>query len=246
MAFCRDSLVERRMAAFRLPLFGLSLLLVLFAGCDFGGHPSSPARSVRDIDPMYPVGAFALTERSGRRIRDSDLRGKVWIASFVFTRCTGPCPQVTATMARLQSELKGTEELRLVTFSVDPERDDPAELTRYANHFRADPERWLFLTGKEEEIHHLIEEGFKLAVARKGQARAPVYEFKTKESHGDFDHSTRLAVVDRQGRIRGYYDGIRDELMGPDADALFTKELQRLKDKVAALVHEPGSPSGIN
>jgi protein SCO1 len=217
------------MGASRSVLFGL--LLAATSGCDFAGsgRSSAPAHSTRDIDPMYPVGEFALTERSGKTVRASDLRGKVWIASFVFTRCTGPCPQVTATMARLQSELKDVNDLRFVTFTVDPERDDPAELTRYANHFRADPERWLFLTGKEEEIHHLMRDGFKLAIARNEKANAPGDEF---------DHSTRLAVVDREGRIRGYYDGIRDERL-PSADARFESEIARLKQKVDAVLREP-------
>jgi protein SCO1 len=238
MAFCRYSL-DDPMATCRSILFGL-LLLFAIGGCDFAGsgRSSVPANSTRDIDPMYPVGEFALTERSGKSVRASDLRGKVWIASFVFTRCTGPCPQVTATMARLQSELKDVEDLRLVTFTVDPQRDDPAELARYADHFRADPERWLFLTGKEEEIHRLMRDGFKLAIARNENAKAPGDEF---------DHSTRLAVVDCEGRIRGYFEGIRDErLPRADADARFETALQRLKDKIGALVHEPGSPSGIN
>src|SRR5207237_235111 len=114
-----------------------------------------------------PVGSFALTERSGKTVTDQDLKGKVWIASFVFTRCTGPCPQVTATIARLQSELAGEPDVRFVTFTVDPGRDDLATLRQYAAHFKADPERWLFLTGDEAAIHKLLQERFKQATGRK-------------------------------------------------------------------------------
>src|SRR5262249_42016710 len=115
------------------------------------------------------VPAFELIERSGQSVSDTTLRGKVWIASFVFTRCTGPCPQVTRTMERLQKELNlaRRDDVRLVTFTVDPERDQPKELQDYARHFQADPRKWLFLTGKKEDIHRLLREGFKVGVEEK-------------------------------------------------------------------------------
>jgi protein SCO1/2/putative membrane protein len=146
------------------------------------------------------VGAFSLTERSGRTITDEDLAGKVWIASFQFTRCTGPCPQISQTMRRLQKELAALPDVRLVTFTVDPERDHPEELRRYAEHFEADPERWLFLTGPEKEIYRLLKEGFHVhAAQRQGKARTPGAEV---------EHGTKLVVVDRHGHVRGYYDGL--------------------------------------
>src|SRR5437763_6353414 len=123
--------------------FPLALLAPLL-GCGLysGRTPTPPAPETPELD--FPVGRFALTERSGKAVTDADLRGKVWVASFVFTRCTGPCPQVTATVARLQSQLPKDPGLRLVTFTVDPTRDDPAELKRHAEHFKADPDRWRF------------------------------------------------------------------------------------------------------
>src|SRR5947208_7826939 len=130
------------------PLLRL-LCVALLAGC-------VSCRKSPPPDDLGAVGPFALTERGGGTVSDETLRGKVWVASFVFTRCTGPCPQVTGTMARLQSELIGEPGVLLATFTVDPARDDPAELRKYAELFRADPERWLFLTGPEEEIYRVI------------------------------------------------------------------------------------------
>jgi cytochrome oxidase Cu insertion factor (SCO1/SenC/PrrC family) len=176
-----------------------------------------------------PVGPFSLMERSERTVTKNDLLGKVWVASFVFTRCTGPCPQVTATMARLQQDFAGDRDVRLVTFTVDPERDDPKELTRYAGHFQADPERWLFLTGKEEAIHRLLREEFKLAVEHnKGKEVKPGDEFT---------HSTWLVVVDRRGHIRGYYDGILQANM-EQTEAEFEDNLKALRRTVKALLQE--------
>jgi|YNPBryunderm2012_1023409.scaffolds.fasta_scaffold51158_1 protein SCO1/2 len=152
---------------------------------------------------LLEVPPFTLTERSGKQVSRDDLLGKVWIASFVFTHCTGPCPSVTATMAKLQADLKLVEEpnLRLVTFTVDPDRDNPQVLQNYAKNFRADPERWLFLTGEEAQIHELLRNGFRIHAAASANPKPPPGQ--------EYDHSTRLVVVDQQGRIRGYYDGYR-------------------------------------
>jgi cytochrome oxidase Cu insertion factor (SCO1/SenC/PrrC family) len=181
------------------------------------------------IDDFGPVGEFALTERSGDVVRDADLRGKVWVASFVFTRCTGPCPQVSATVARLQSQLTDRD-VRFVTFTVDPERDGPKELAQYAEHFRADPQRWLFLTGKQDDIYRLLREGFHVPVEQnEGEARKPGNEVM---------HSTKLVVVDRRGHLRGsYFDALPDSrALDPEGD--FEDNLQRLRQTVAALLRE--------
>jgi cytochrome oxidase Cu insertion factor (SCO1/SenC/PrrC family) len=169
---------------------------------------------------------FSLTERTGKTITREDLKGKVWVASFVFTRCSGPCPAVTATVARLQAELADEPNVRFVTFTVDPERDDPAELTKYAERYRADGERWLFLTGPEASVHSLMNEGFKIAVSKKADG-APGDEF---------DHSTRLVLVDQQGRIRGYYDGMPPDR--PGAQEQYESGLKSLQVAVRTLVRE--------
>ena len=172
-----------------------------------------------------PIADFALTERSGRTITRADLDGKVWIASFVFTRCTGPCPQVSATVARIQKELQNEPDVQLVTFTVDPEHDTPDELKEYAKHFNADPERWWFLSGPEEEIHRLSEKSFLLGAQRNtGKDVTPGTAVA---------HSTKLAVVDRRGHIRGYFDGRQVDDLGQPVD-----EVPKLCQAVAVLLRE--------
>src|SRR5947209_4128147 len=101
------------------------LLVPLVVGCGLSASRPTVFKSPEpDLD--FPVGSFALTERSGRKVSEKDLHGKVWVASFVFTRCTGPCPQVTATVTRLQDELNDPG-VMFVTFTVDPTRDDVNE-----------------------------------------------------------------------------------------------------------------------
>ncbi len=176
-------------------------------------------------------GSFQLTDSTGNSFPSQNLQGKVWIASFVFTRCTGPCPAVTATMARLQEELKDLPNLRLVTFTVDPERDDPAELTRYATNFRANPTRWTFLTGTEKEIHSLMKNGFKLGISR------PDTPVKGQE----FDHSTKIVLVDEEGTIRGYFNGVEGNLPEDKfAKQDFEDNLINLKKNARNLSHGKG------
>jgi cytochrome oxidase Cu insertion factor (SCO1/SenC/PrrC family) len=202
---------------------------LFLAGCGLAAGPQpAPAPEPPDLD--FPVGSFRLTERGGRTVTDADLRGKVWVASFIFTRCNGPCPQVTSTMRRLQSEL--ADELRagglkLVTFTVDPKHDDLRKLREYADGRGAHPDHWLFLTGDEATIHTLLREQFKLPASRRTGPNV--------EPGAEFDHSPRLVVVDKEGVIRATYPGIRDDSF-EDADATFEADLARLRQKARELL----------
>jgi cytochrome oxidase Cu insertion factor (SCO1/SenC/PrrC family) len=128
---------------------------------------------------------FELTECRGRKVRNADLRGEVWVADFIFTRCAGQCPVISAQMQRLSRTL---ESVRFVSFSVDPGYDRPEVLAEYANRYGADATRWLFLTGDKETLN-------RLAVA-----------FHMNKIDEPAFHSNYFAAVDREGRIRGFYD----------------------------------------
>lgn len=223
-----DSLSCRVAAGFAQPTrwiaYALCTCLCAWTGCAKPGATTAVQRE----ELILPLDDFALTERGGKIIRKSDLEGKVWIASFIFTRCTEHCPQVTSTVARLQSELAGEPNVRFVTFTVDPARDNPDELKHYATTFRADAERWLFLTGQEPDIRRLLVESFKVPVTRNENA--------TKVSQ-EYDHSTRLAVVDKRGNVRGYFQGMANPERQESAAEL-EADLARLKEKVKALLAE--------
>lgn len=145
-----------------------------------------------DLPVMSTVPDFTLIERSSREVNNQELAGKIWIADFVYTSCGGLCPIMSEKMRKLQDALPA--EVRLVSFSVDPDVDTPAVLTSYAKKFGADPNRWLFLTGNKESLYKLSKEGFKLAVDNTGGTELE-----------PITHSSRFALVDQQGRIRGYY-----------------------------------------
>lgn len=144
--------------------------------------------------PSYQdVTDFTLIEASGKTVKLADMRGKVWVASFIFTSCAGSCPIMTHHLAKAQADLPVRDDFKLVSVSVDPERDTPAVLTQYAAKNGADRSRWLFLTGDKAQIHRLSRQTFKLAVDDSGTT---------------VDHSSKFVLVDRNGVIRGYYSGL--------------------------------------
>ncbi|MFO0826180.1 MAG: SCO family protein [Gemmataceae bacterium] len=198
------------------------------AGCGLFARPhSTPQTTPTDPDLDWKLEPFSLTERSGRTVTDKDLRGSVWVASFIFTRCNGPCPAVSSTVGKLQADFKDEPGVKFVTFTVDPKRDDLAALKDYANARGADPERWLFLTGDEATIHELIAKQFKQGVGRNDLPNAKPGE--------EFIHSSKLMVVDRNGVIRGMYEGLpNDRSLDPKGD--FDANLDRLKARVKELL----------
>ena len=154
---------------------------------------STPMPSLGQVPP------FALVNRDGRAIRGADLLGAPYLADFVFTRCGASCPMMSLRLSRLDQELP--KELRLVSFSVDPDYDTPAVLTRYAATFKAS-DRWLFLTGPRDALFRLSQQGFKLGV-----------DVPPGAGTDTILHSTRFVLVDRHGTIRRYYDAFDDESM---------------------------------
>ncbi|CAB4244435.1 Cu2+-binding oxygen sensor (SCO1/SenC/PrrC family) [Methylacidimicrobium sp. AP8] len=147
------------------------------------------------------VETFSLTDQSKKTVTLGDLRGKVWVADFIYTSCPGPCPAETLRMKEIQDLVAGLPDVRLVSFSVDPGVDTPEVLARYAQAHGADPAKWYFLTGTVKEIWRLATESFALAVGENPPNR-PAEE-------GPVFHSTQFALVDQEGRIRAYYDGLR-------------------------------------
>lgn len=150
----------------------------------------------KNLEKLGELPSFTmLSAATHKNVRKEDLLGNVWVANFIFTRCAGPCPILTSNMSKLQEDLP--KEVRLITFTVDPDWDKAEVLARYAKSFNADTSRWLFLTGTKKELYDLVYAGFKLSVLEepKNQAGSRVI------------HSTKLVLVDKKGTIRGYYDG---------------------------------------
>ena len=150
--------------------------------------------------PLLPEFHFsAATAQAISQIGTADLQGKVWIADFVFTRCSGPCPMLSANMQALRKRLP--DDVLTVSFAVDPTHDTVQVLKRYAKRFNADPKRWFFASGSEADMRRLLGDGFKVALARNPDA-AP----------GEIiAHTTKFVLIGRDGRIQAYYDGLEQQ-----------------------------------
>ncbi len=154
-----------------------------------------------DLPVIATVPEFRLVDQDGESFGSDDLRGRVWIASFIYTTCPGPCPRIVARTAEVARRMGPREDLLFVSFSVDPQADTPQVLAAYARTRAIDTRRWKFVTGKPEAVFTLVRTGFMLALAS-----ADKLDEELLLSEGPIVHSTRLVLVDRELRIRAYYD----------------------------------------
>lgn len=173
--------------------FALAAVLLLAAACTApASDPMQRLEHARSLDEARPVAAFELTDQHGREFTQARLRGK-WNVLFAgFTHCPDICPTTLTLLATAQKRAGiGSEDLRMVFVSVDPERDKPAHLAEYLGHFDSE---WTGLSGAKEELDHLMD---SLQMA---YVRVPM-------GNGEYtmDHSTALALIDPEGRMRGYF-----------------------------------------
>ena len=151
-----------------------------------------------NLETFYPVPDFSLTDQTDKPVTLHELKGRVWVADFIFTNCGGTCPVMTEKMRKLQETLPA--DIRLVSFTVDPARDTSKALAAYAAEHGATRERWLFLTGDKQELYDICIKGFKLPLQDdEGTPLEPI------------THSTRFVLVDKEGQVRGYYSGTEEE-----------------------------------
>ena len=151
-----------------------------------------------NLETLYPVPDFSLTDQTDQPVSLHELKGRVWVADFIFTNCGGTCPVTTEKMRKLQEALPA--DIRMVSFTVDPARDTSKALAAYAAEHGATRERWLFLTGDKQALYDICIKGFKLPLLDdEGTPLEPI------------THSTRFVLVDKKGQIRGYYSGTEEE-----------------------------------
>ncbi|MGB7413485.1 MAG: SCO family protein [Thermosynechococcaceae cyanobacterium] len=177
---------------------------------------------------------FTLTDQNGQSLKQQDLRGQVWVASFIYTSCPDVCPLITRQVAALRDALAASQLLgdsvRLVSFTVDPERDSPAVLQTYAQKFKAEnPKRWAFLTGDSDQMRALLVDGFHLIVEPNAQAVMGDHAPAQMAATGDIAHSNRAMIVDRCGQVRAIHP-----VLDPD-------RFKQLVRDLTAVVQETGT-----
>jgi protein SCO1 len=155
------------------------------------------------LPKIKPAPEFTLTKQDGKRLALKELRGKVLAVTFIFASCADTCPLLTAKMASIQNRL-GSDfgpKVYFVSITVDPERDTPQALKRYAEAYKANSTGWAFLTGTPAEIRDVAK-------------RYGIYAKKT--SRGDVDHTFLTSLVDQSGILRVQYMGVQfnpDEML---------------------------------
>lgn len=174
----------------RIPSPALALVGALalgLGGCGGSGpEAATPPASTEPVPVLHEVPAFELVGDDGRPLTNASFEGKVWVASFLFTSCGDVCPAMVSKIQLLQHTLP--EGAVALSVSVDPDRDTPAKLRAYAQFNHRQEGKWLLATGKWEVISELAQKGFYL-----GGGKRQI-------------HSPRFGLVDKWGRLRGYYD----------------------------------------
>ncbi|HEY2081863.1 MAG TPA: SCO family protein [Verrucomicrobiae bacterium] len=206
---------------------GVGLLLLIMAlSLVFLLAKARSAAEHRESLPVYAqVADFSLTNQNGAAVSLADLRGRVWIADIIFTRCPGPCLRMTRQMKELQDALPKDAPTKLVSLTTDPDYDTPAVLKLYGERAGADTNRWTFFTGTKLQIASLATGSLKLsAVEKKLDERASPDDL--------WVHSTIFVIVDKRAQLRGVY-----QTGGEDVD--WTVEKQKILDAAKQLEREP-------
>jgi protein SCO1/2 len=160
----------------------------------------------------FTVPAFSFTNQSNETLTSEFVKGKIWVADYFFTTCTSICPKLTTHLQKVQDAYKGDDAVKIVSFTVDPERDTAATLKRYAASYDANLSQWQFVTGAKKDLYGFARKGLFI-IATDGDG-----------GPGDFIHSENLVLMDKENHIRGYYDGTSDREVNQ-----LIKDIQRLK-----------------
>jgi len=156
----------------------------------------------RPLDVIGTVPNFTLTNQFVQTLSLSNLLGQVWVADVIFTRCPVSCERMTQRMLALQKDLPARWPVQFVSITADPLRDPPEVLKRYAERHGVEQKRWHFLTGLKHDVYALSVGGLKFAVLDNDNKTTP---------DDLFVHSTKFVLVDKRGKIRGYFEGTEEE-----------------------------------
>jgi protein SCO1/2 len=163
------------------------------------------ARAMRPRPPLPVLGRvpeFRLVDELGAPFTTTSMNDHVSVVDFIFTRCPSSCPRLTATMRDLQTRFqRDAADVKLVSFSVDPENDTPHVLSEYARNASADPARWTFVTGPVDDVTRAVVLGFKVSAAK----------IATGANDYDVVHGEWMVLVDGKGNVRGYYPTSTEE-----------------------------------
>lgn len=177
-------------------------------------NPDLVDESLRTVDKYHRVGSFNLTNQDGKKTTEKDFRNKIYITDFFFVTCPTICPKMTGQMHRVYNEFKDNDDIAFLSHTVMPEADSVPVLKEYADKLNVETKKWKFVTGDKKQIYNLARKTYFAAV--------------TEGDGGvnDFIHTENFVLVDKEKRLRGFYDGTSK------------KDVDRLIEDINALLYE--------
>lgn len=184
----------------------LLLFFLILCGIFIGYHMYEVKQQPQTLpvygNPGHKVGAFTFVNQDGKTITDKDVAGKIRVAEYFFTTCKTICPKLNENLNKVYEAYKGNDDVMLLSHTVDPEHDSIPALKEYSRRFDADSKQWEFMTGKKQDLYNMARYEYLIS-AQDDTSGVPI--------SSDFIHDNHYALVDRDGRIRGFYDGLKQE-----------------------------------
>ena len=162
-------------------------------------NPELVDESKQNVTKGHRIGDFELVNQDGKTVTNKDFDEFYYVTDFFFTTCPTICPSMSAQMQRVQKKYKDDEDFKILSHTVQPEVDSVPVLKEYANLYEADPKKWIFVTGDKKMIYDLARKSYFAAVT------------EGDGGPGDFIHTENFVLVDKEKRIRGFYDGTSEE-----------------------------------
>ena len=195
----------------RIPIF-LTIFFIVLAACflyfatnvidEF--EKKKPALPMLGNDHNHHVQPFSFINQDGITITEQTTKGKICVVEYFFATCKGICPKMNENMRIIYDAYKGNNDVLILSHTVDPQKDSVAALKAYSNKFKADAQHWMFLTGDKKQLYEAARFSY-LINAQQDTAGLTIDK--------DFIHDKHFVLVDRIGRIRGFYDGLEESSM---------------------------------
>ena len=202
----------------RKAIFYLVFFTVLVVGFFFVLKEVIPGYGVKRFQVLSQVKPFTFTNQQGKLVTDRDVEGKVYVAEYFFTSCTGICPILNDNMKQIYDKYKEEPDFMILSHTCDPETDSVERLKQYADSLKVNNDKWLFLTGPKEDLYNAARVSYLLDDPKNNM----------QNIDDQFLHTQFFALVDKNGKVRKkIYDGLKK------------KELKELEHDIAVLLKEP-------
>lgn len=182
-------------------LIYVAFFVLLISGFVFALTQIMPGFGEVKLPVLSYVQPFEFTDQTGRQVSERDVTGKVFVAEYFFTTCKGICPKMNNNMKRVYETFKNEPEVMILSHTVDPETDTVAKMKRYADSIGVTTSNWLFLTGSKDSLYQAARLSYLLDDPKNNNDKI----------EDQFIHTQFFALVDKSGRVRKIYDGLKNE-----------------------------------